>query len=118
MVAWKQGIMYKALYEPYGKANILNTRKPIEGVSYHKGVGSAAASAVARGIPPEVINRDMGIVDIKITTIAREGKKPIPVMLFTPDPHQRTNMTGKVSRKVISKKTVVKRSNTGITRIK
>jgi hypothetical protein len=83
--------MYKAIYEPYGKKNIINSRKPIEGVKYYEGIGSAAKSAIARGIPPEVINRDMGIVDIKFTMDSKK-KKPIPLMLFTSD--RGTKVTG------------------------
>lgn len=91
MIAWKQGIMYKAIYQPYGKNDIINTRKPINGVKYYKGVGSAAKSAIARGVPPEVINRDMGIVDIKITTKVGSMGDAIPVIIFAADSSNYSN---------------------------
>jgi hypothetical protein len=92
MIAWKQGVMYKAIYSPYGKNDIVNSRTPIEGVKYHDGIGSAVESAIAKGMPPEVIQRDMGIMDISIYT--KQSKKPVPVMLFTTDVKQRTQITG------------------------
>jgi hypothetical protein len=47
----------------------LNSRKPVEGVEYHKGLRAAYDSIVKRGgyIPP-IITRDMGIMDVKIIT--------------------------------------------------
>ena len=89
IIAWKQGIMYKMIWSPYGKDNIYNSRKPLAGVKYYKGVGSASRSAIARGVPQETIKRDMGIVDIEITT-AKGGK---PVIAYAPDPMQQTRTT-------------------------
>ena len=83
IIAWKHGIMYKMIWYPYDKKeNIYNSRKPIAGVKYLKGVGSASESAIARGVPPEVIKRTMGIVEITFTTA--KGKKP--VLTYAPSP--------------------------------
>jgi hypothetical protein len=68
IIAWKQGFMYKLLYPPYGKENIINTRHPINIVKYSSGPGSAYASIVAKGgAIPTSIMRDMGIFDINIS---------------------------------------------------
>jgi hypothetical protein len=101
MIAWKQGIMYKAIYEPYGQKDVINTRKPISDVPYLEGIGSAAKSAIARGIPPEVINRDMGVVDIRIESKKDTTGKAVPIMLFTADRYQRTT-GGRRNRKPVN----------------
>lgn len=89
-VAWKQGFMYKLIYPPYGKDNIVNTTKPIEGVKYATGVRSAYESIVRiGGKVPLVIKRDMGIMDITITT----RRKAKPRMKFKRDVKQRTRLT-------------------------
>lgn len=93
--------MYKAIYHPYGKHDEINTRQAIDGVPYLRDVGSAAKSAIVRGIPPEVINRDMGIVDIRIESkVDKKSGKAIPIMTFTPDRYQMTrhNMSNKRAR--------------------
>ncbi len=68
-IAWKQGWVYKMLYPPFGPKDILNTKSPIEGVRYHEGPRAAYDSIVRKGgyVPP-VLNRNMGIMDIRIET--------------------------------------------------
>ena len=99
IIAWKQGWCFKALVPPFGPDDIINTRTPLPGVKYFRGAGSAARSIVARGGEvPKVILRDMGIVDIRIVTPSRVGRKGRkPRLHFTPDPKQRTTLTPKVS---------------------
>jgi len=46
-VAWKQGIMYYLKWKPYDKPHTICTRKPIAGVKYFEGPGSAAKSIVS-----------------------------------------------------------------------
>jgi hypothetical protein len=76
IIAWKQGFIYKLLYKPYSQEDILNTRKPIEGVEYHTGIRSAYDSIIRRGgyVPP-IIRRSMGIYDIEISTM-KDQRKP------------------------------------------
>lgn len=90
IIAWKQGWVYKMIYPPYGEDDAVNSRKPIAGVQYAKGVGSAQKSAIAKGQPKEVVTRDMGVVDIKFVT-PRGARKP--KLKFTPDPKQKTTVT-------------------------
>ena len=66
-VAWKQGFIYKAWVPPYTQKDIINTRKPIPGVKYFEGPGSAAKSIVALfGEIPPFLYAHMGIVDIGV----------------------------------------------------
>ncbi len=89
-VGWKQGIMYWLLYPPYKKQNYIATRKPIKGIPYTEGIGSAYRSLIRiGGVLPKEILRDMGIMDIRITTT---GKKP--TMKFKRDVGQKTTTTG------------------------
>jgi hypothetical protein len=76
IIAWKQGFIYKLLYKPYSQEDILNTRKPIEGVEYHEGIRSAYDSIIRRGgyVPP-IIRRNMGIYDVEISTM-KDQRKP------------------------------------------
>jgi len=76
LIAWKQGWNYRVLFAPWSQNDVLNTRKPVEGVEYHEGVRSAYDSIVRRGgyIPP-VITRDMGIYTIQIRT-PKDQRKP------------------------------------------
>jgi len=89
-VGWKMGWCYKMIFPPYGKNNIVNSRKPIPGIKYYKGIGSAYKSIVRLGGKlPKTIERDMGIMDITITT-PKSGK---PQIAFTRDILQRTTRT-------------------------
>lgn len=74
-VGWKQGFIYILIYPPYGNKNIVYSRSPIKGIKYHTGIKSAYKSIVALGgkLPPK-IQRQLGIMDIKITT--KKGAKP------------------------------------------
>lgn len=76
VIAWKQGFMYKMIWTPYGEDDIYNSTKPISGVKYYEGIGSAAKSAVAKGIPPEVISRHMGIVTVQFKSSGVLDDKP------------------------------------------
>lgn len=79
IVAWKQGIMYKLIYPPYGKDDIYNSPYPIKEVEYADGIRSATQSMVSRyGTIPKQIHRHMGVVDINIFRTEKEGK-PRPV---------------------------------------
>jgi len=89
-VGWKQGFMYKLIWPPYGQNNIVNTRKPIKGIKYHTGPQSAYRSITKIGGKiPDTIKRDMGIMDITITT-PKTGK---PSMRFELDRKQKTKLT-------------------------
>lgn len=94
MVAWKQGFIYKLVYPPYGQHNIVNTKTPIKGVQYHEGARSAYNSIVRlNGQLPKHILRDMGIMDVTITT---DNNKPR--LSFRPDVKQRTRHRGVIRR--------------------
>lgn len=95
IIAWKQGIMYKMIYPPYGQKQIVNSRKPLAGVHYYSGVGSALKSIIARGgrVPKEIL-RDMGIMDLRIVTPPGSRK---PTIHFKRDIYQRTRTTPQIS---------------------
>jgi hypothetical protein len=98
-VAWKQGWCYKLVYPPYGEKNIINTKDPIPGVKYHEGARSAYLSIVKiNGTLPYQILRDMGIMDVTITT--KDGK---PRLKFTRDLKQTTKKSGRIRHKAKSK---------------
>lgn len=88
-VGWKQGIMYKYIYPPYGKYNIINSHTKIPGIPVYSGAKAAYRSIVRLGgkLPP-TIKRDMGIMDISIITVNNK-----PRIEFTPDVKQRTNLS-------------------------
>jgi hypothetical protein len=66
-IAWKQGIMYITWLDPHQQKDLIYTRKPIAGVKYFEGPGSAAKSIVSLyGEVPEFLHADMGVVDINI----------------------------------------------------
>lgn len=73
-VGWKQGIMYILIWPNYGDKNTHYSREPIPGVPYHTGLKSAARTLVQLGgkLPPR-IQKDMGIMDVTITS---SGGKP------------------------------------------
>lgn len=89
-VAWKQGFIYKVIFPPYGEKDIINTREPIKGVKIVMGIRSAYLSIARLGgkIPP-ILERDMGIMDIHITTKRRAR----PRIRFKRDVKQRTTLT-------------------------
>jgi len=81
-VAWKQGIMYIAWVKPFTQRDLLYTRKPIPGVKYFEGPGSAAKSIVATyGEVPDFLHADMGIVDVNIKGQGRNQ----PILTFRED---------------------------------
>jgi len=95
IIAWKMGFMYKMIFPPYGQKQIVNSRKPLAGVKYYTGIGSAFKSIIARGgVVPRVVLRDMGIMDIRIETPKGSRK---PTIHFKRDIHQRTRTTPGVS---------------------
>ena len=95
IIAWKQGFMYKMIYPPYGDKQIVNSRKPIGGVTYASGVGSAYKSIIAKGGKvPTVITRDLGIFDIRIVTPKGSRK---PKLHYKRDIRQRTRTTPQIT---------------------
>jgi hypothetical protein len=74
-VAWKQGFIYIMIYPPYGDDNVAYSRKPFPGVKMVEGARSAYRTVVKLGgtLPPRILH-NMGIMDVKITTIT--GGKP------------------------------------------
>jgi hypothetical protein len=95
IIAWKQGFIYWNWIPPYGKTNLIPTRKPVEMVSYYKGPGSAYASAMARGITPPELKRDFGVFDIslKIPPQKVAGEKRKVTIRYKRDPqHVYTGM--------------------------
>lgn len=90
--------MYKLIYPPYGKANIINSRKPFPNMVIHTGAESAFRTLVQRGKGnlPKTIKRDMGIMDITITTGGGKGKKP--KMKFKLDRYQSTDTTPRITQ--------------------
>ena len=94
LVAWKQGFVYRVWYPPWSQTDMLVTRKPVEGVTYAKGLRSAYDSIVRRGgyIPP-VLTRDMGIYTVQVRTM---GDQRRPELQFRRD----TKDTYKGKRKV------------------
>jgi hypothetical protein len=92
-VAWRQGIMYKLIYPPYGKKDIINSRIPFQNMTIHTGAKSAFDTLTKMGgyLPP-LIKRDMGIMDITIVTVKGRGSKP--KMKFKRDSYQSTGGNG------------------------
>ena len=97
-VAWRQGWCYKLIYPPYGAVNIINSRKPFPGFNIYKDAGSAfkTLSQMGEGKLPVTIKRDMGIMDIHITTGGGRGKKPR--MKYKLDREQKTDITPRITR--------------------
>lgn len=83
-VAWKQGWCYHLIYPPYGSNNVLHSFKPFPGVKVSSGPESAYKSvAKIRGAElPDVISRDMGIMDL---TFTKEKKGNRVVIAYKPD---------------------------------
>lgn len=97
IIAWKQGIMYKMIYPPYGADDIVNSRKTLAGVKYYSGAGSAYKSVIAKGgvVPREVL-RDMGIMDLRFRTTRPTSKKP--KLFYKRDIKQRTTITPGITK--------------------
>jgi hypothetical protein len=82
-VCWRQGFIFRHWFPPYGPDDWLFTRKPVAGVPYAKGVGSAFASITALGgfAPtdaqgkPRTLEYDMGLHKLKIVP-NEKGKDP------------------------------------------
>jgi len=104
-VAWKQGWCYTAILPSWGKDDVIYSRKPLEGVKYYDGPGSAAASILAkRGKIPPVLLHDMGIMDVRIDVPQEEYYwKRRPRIHFKADPKQRTTLRTKVPKKLRKK---------------
>ena len=92
-VGWKQGFIYIYIYPPYGEKQVLYSRTPIKGIRLYKGAKSAYESIIkiGKGKLPAKIQRDMGIMDITITT---KGKKP--TIHFKRDIKQKTRLTPRI----------------------
>jgi len=89
-VAWRQGIMYKLIYPPYGRKDIINSRTPFPNMIIHTGAKSAFNTLTKmNGNLPPLIKRDMGIMDITIVTGKSRGSKP--KMKFKRDRYQMTD---------------------------
>jgi len=106
IVAWKQGWCYKAWVPSWGTDDMINSRKPLEGVKYFEGPGSAAASILAkRGKIPPVLLRDMGIMDVRIE-VPQEFSywKRKPKISYKLDRKQRTTVGRRPKRKTARRK--------------
>ena len=79
---------------------MINTRKPIAGVEYFEGAGSAAKSIIAKfgEIPPH-LRYDMGIVDINVYRTSNIRK---PRIEFSSDKTQGVKHT-RIVRKSVNK---------------
>ena len=66
------------IFKPYKQNNVTFTRKPIPGIPYKTGAGSAYASIVKtkEGKLPARVEIDLGIMDIIIETGTAGGGKP------------------------------------------
>lgn len=90
MIAWKQGIMYRGRYYPYRFEDMINTRKPIEGVKYYEGPESAYKSVVMLypGKIPAEMDFNMGLFVTHFDSKSdSKGGKSISVA-FTERPEQ------------------------------
>jgi len=77
LIAYKMGWCYKVFFPPYGQDDIIHSKKPMQGVKYFSGPGSAMKSIIARHgpVPPEV-RRDMGMMHVIIRTPWEKTSKP------------------------------------------
>jgi beta-phosphoglucomutase-like phosphatase (HAD superfamily) len=91
-IAWKQGVMYKLIYPPYGQNDIINSRVPFPGMRIHTGARSAFATLIRtqKGRLPSTIVRDMGMMHIRIEGGSRSTTSK-PKMRF----HEREERRGK-----------------------
>ena len=75
IVAWKQGFIYILKYPNYDKAHTIHTRKPIAGVKYYSGIGSAVKSFIVKnGSIPHDLKFSMGIEDVTIRANKPQGQ--------------------------------------------
>lgn len=81
-IGWKQGIMYKYIYPPYGQEDIINSRSPIQGIPMKEGIRSAYETIIRTrpGFIPPNITRHMGMMDIQITDADKNGQPEIKFM--------------------------------------
>jgi hypothetical protein len=98
-IGWKQGIMYKYIYPPYGQEDIINSRSPIQGIPMKEGIRSAYETIIRTrpGFIPPNITRHMGMMDIKITDADKDGQ---PEIKFIAQDHRKGR--GAVSKKKIN----------------
>jgi hypothetical protein len=78
-IGWKQGIMYKYIYPPYGQEDIINSRTPIQGIPIKEGIRSAYETIIRtrKGHIPDNITRHMGMMDLVITDADKNGQPEI-----------------------------------------
>lgn len=78
-IGWKQGIMYKYIYPPYGLKDIINSRSPIQGIPIKEGIRSAYETIIRTrpGDIPKLIRRPMGMMDVEITDADKNGQPEI-----------------------------------------
>ena len=87
IVALRQGLFYILVYPPYGKANIIYTRKPVRGILYAKGPGSPQRSAaVVGGKLPRSFEVAMGITTLKVSpgTTSKQPRLKFKARSVTP----------------------------------
>ena len=77
-MAWKQGIMYKLWYPPFGQDDMINSRTPFPGVQNYSGFKSAYKSLIRRtpGVIPPEISRSMGMFTTTIKGGDKAGGQP------------------------------------------
>jgi hypothetical protein len=78
-IGWKQGIMYKYIYPPYGQEDIINSRSPIQGIPIKEGIRSAYETIIRtrKGVIPKNITREMGMMTLVITDADKNGQPEI-----------------------------------------
>jgi len=78
-IGWKQGIMFKYIYPPYGQEDIINSRYPIQGIPIKEGIRSAYETIIRtrKGFIPPNITRHMGMMDLVITDADKNGQPEI-----------------------------------------
>jgi hypothetical protein len=78
-IGWKQGIMFKYIYPPYGQEDIINSRTPIQGIPIKEGIRSAYETIIRtrKGTIPPNITRHMGMMDLVITDADKNGQPEI-----------------------------------------
>lgn len=85
-ICWRQGFIWKTIYPPYGKDDIMHTTEPPPGVKVVKGIRSAYKTITKLGVHvPREIYVDMGIMDV---VIKKRGKK----IRFKRDIKQKTKL--------------------------
>lgn len=68
-VAWKQGVMYKLVFPPYGQNDVVNSRSPFQGIVSHANARNAYETLVTKhqGKLPSTIVRHMGMMTFSVT---------------------------------------------------